>query len=157
MAEYATPQQKQAIQDHFREGKSKWDWTFGLKNPEVPHPSMFQADPPVVGDEMLQMLAQRLMDLDPRTKSNISRIVQGPTTGAISQLKKDGVDPLDYTKSNLMGTYNRKGGDISINPGLKNWDVYETLAHEMAHASGHDEGGAQALDNRLRLLSRRRK
>jgi hypothetical protein len=155
MADYPSPQALEAVQDTFRDGKSKWDWTFGLTNPSVPHPSMFQADPPVVGDEMLQMLAQRLMDLDPRTKQNISRIVQGPTNGSIQTMRRDGENPLDYDKSRLMGSYDPKQRDISINPSLKGDVLFETLAHEMAHAAGQGEKVAYGLDDVLVKMRRK--
>jgi len=121
-------------------------------NPDVPpklpaQPSRFQPDKPVIGPPIFAQEARTLMDIDPRTKQNVSKIVQGPTGGSMKEMNRSKLPMDTFQGTNLMGVYSPSAKEIGVQPGIDTW--YNTLVHELAHASGYGEDGAVEADTLL--------
>jgi hypothetical protein len=127
--------------------------------PPVIQPSVFQPDPLVIGSPWLAKLARTIIDLDPVAKESISKVTLGPTRASIDEtleqfpsgrLGNDGWGHLPG--NNLLGVYARRvEQDIALNPRLlEDTDkLFDVLVHEVAHAAGHDEAGADGVERVL--------
>lgn len=123
--------------------------------PSVPHPSMFQADPVVVGSPEMATLAKLLYDQDPRTKAGIKRIIAGPNEDVEALLEDGSFGSKNYGNASLYGTFNHRTRDMTVNPELSAVSSYEptlfeTLAHELTHAAGYGEDDARRATNPFR-------
>jgi hypothetical protein len=118
--------------------------------PKIYPPSSAIKGPDIIGSPELLEYADYLLNLSPKTKSNVNQIVQGPTKGVLEQLIDSNMRPSRFPYSNLLGTYDTRNRNIAINPILE--QLFEdksesvgTLGHEIAHAAGYGHG--RTLDN----------
>ena len=126
--------------------------TFG-EPPSVPPPSMFQPDVPVVGGGPAFAKAARMfLDLDPRTKQKVSKVVMGPTRGSINGMIESGMKPDEFADTNLSGVYSYEDRSIGINPKDDPVERAVTLIHELSHAAGANEKRAQLIEKMLGLV-----
>lgn len=100
-----------------------------------PPPARFQSDPPITGSPLFTRLASQLLNVDPRSKFNTTKIVYGPTPelvrlGRLFPLDKDAGFP-----DILQGYYGENSGEIGIHP--EDRDAVRTLVHELAHGVGY--------------------
>ena len=147
--------QKEQVAEHYREPRKLLDWQAAA--PEVtapPPPAWFLPDPAVVGSPFMARTAKRLLDIDPMVKQKVKRVVAGPVNGVIQDLFRAQIDPAKYEYTNLLGMFDRRNGDVSVNPRLSQYgtiqpetdmrhQLLETLVHELSHAAGHGESGAR--------------
>jgi hypothetical protein len=115
--------------------------------PPVPRPALFRADTPVIGSPDFAKTVKKVFDLVPERVGRQKNIRQGPNKGVMERIEK-GLPHLtrntDYgfSDTNLDGLYDRRTKDIAINPTLKGRDLMITLAHEIAHSAGYNEGAS---------------
>ncbi len=135
--------QLEKLRNYYKAGHAT-DWDSNL--PVVPPPSMFQPDPFVVGSPEESRLAKTLLDLDPTTKQRVKNIHFGPTAASMRQMVRSEL-PIDrFAGTTLLGIIDQsKGheGEIGINPGLAGMKSLNTMGHEIGHAAGYGEEGAE--------------
>ena len=139
-----TGTQVEELRQHLKEGHKDFGTTMKDSRdlPFVPPPSSFQPDPLVVGSPELARSAKMVLDLDPWTKQNVSKIVHGPTRATMELMLNDGFSPEAFNGTTLRGAYNVKDHEIAIRPNLRGSDALGTLVHEIGHAAGYGEEGA---------------
>lgn len=151
------PEATQSVEDlreHFHGGRQDKYFLRPGDLPSVPPPSSFQPDPLVVGSPELARQAKRMLDLDPRTKSKVSTITQGPTKGTMEDMLEYGLPIDSFKNTSLLGMYDRRNGALGLSPRLSRDALLSVLVHEIAHASGHEELGAEQAEN---IISAKRK
>lgn len=132
------------LQAHYKAAHKTVDRSFFGVNPPVPPPSSFIPDPFVVGTPHEARLAKTLLDLDPIAKQNVGSITYGPTNASMRQMVDSGLTIDRFGSTNLQGVYDHLGNNpIGINPNLRDVESLPTLAHEIGHAAGYGEEGAQ--------------
>lgn len=115
--------------------------------PNVPRPSMFQRDPLVVGSPANATMAKNILDLDPKTKSNVSSVTFGPTKGSMDEMVRSNINPGHFEGTSLLGVYGLDNHAIGVQPGMSQKENLDTLIHEIAHAAGYGESGAQKAES----------
>lgn len=128
------------------------------ENMNVPHPTMFQPDPLVVGDPWEARIAQKLLDLDPQIKQNVSRVYSGgPSPNTLRSIMGQNFEPREFNNLNLEGAYSPNDKTIDVVPRLGQHDFIKTLLHEMSHAAGtYDTGRMNAYEITDRLFGKRK-
>ena len=150
----AEQQSIQELREHLHAGDPRIPWARG-NMPEVYPPAVFQPDPLVVGSPELARQAKKLLDLDPRTKAQVNKIVHGPTRGTMQDMVRSKL-PIDaFQNTNLLGQYSLRNHDIALSPRLNGGQALSVLAHEIAHAAGHNEAGAEKAQDILALRTKR--
>lgn len=136
----------------------RWQGQFGAsmeveglgKMPYIPHPTMFQPDPLVVGGKDQAIQGLRMLNLNPIVKQNVSQITHGPTRGTMEQMIDSQLMPGDFENTNLLGQYDRSNKQIAISPRLRRPGTQlPVLGHELAHAAGWFENGAEDAEDKL--------
>lgn len=106
--------------------------------PELPErPTMFEPQPTILSPELAQSF-EGIRRLVPDAGRGVSRIQFGPNAGTAMTLMDSGFRPDQFDKTNLLGFTENDTNNISLRPS-GNYDVDETLAHELAHAAGSGE------------------
>lgn len=155
---HPSPEQQRAldaIQEQYRAGHKGMA---GETDPMVPHPSLFQRDPLVIGGgtdrARLAQEAKRLLDLDPTTKARAGSMTFGPTAGSMDLMHDQQFDMGTAGGTNLLGVTDHRTNNIGIQRHYDSADSIEgTMAHEIAHVAGHGEKGAYATGDLARPLT----
>jgi len=162
-AKESRPKQYDEIEEHYRKGSKEGfigrlrDATDNLNKivagvptrdefgtpPLPPAPARFQKDVPVVGGPIIAQEARKMLDIDPLTKTMVSKIAVAPTQGSVAEMIKSKLPPGSFGRTNLLGVYSPFGSkEIGLQPGREGWR--RTLIHELGHAAGWEEEGAEA-------------
>ena len=128
-------------------------------SPEILHEPQI----PVTGNPILANLVFLLQQRNPRLGRLISRVQTGPTQEYLGDLRTLGIPDHKFDTNDVLGAYSPKKHDIYIRgdntldrlpaKGDQFPSLQQVVFHEMAHAEGANEAGAQrihkAMDPRL--------
>jgi hypothetical protein len=122
-----------------------------LGMPALPEkPDMFQPDPVIVGDGDFAKTILKVMRDFPGSKTRIPSVTRGPTAASMRATIENNIEPDAFEHTNLTGVTDLVKGSnknaIGINPRLTGTDLISTMAHEIAHTSGAEEGAARLLE-----------
>lgn len=123
--------------------------------PAVPTPPMFRPYPQTIGGPRLNNAVKAMLKLAPELQGQFNSIGYAPTKGVMDVMDAAKIPIEHFANTNLDGATEWKDGHpIYINPGFEandnRGDIRETVGHEMAHAVGENEGGAQLVEALLR-------
>lgn len=148
-----------AVKDIWRKGSEDPFYNpFNGDPPLPPSPSIFQGDPRIsITDPDLAQLIDQLLNIDPHAKSRVKSIQSGPAGATMRDLMADGFGPDEMDKTNLLGGYAPREGTIAINPYLAgDPEEFYTIVHELGHAAGRGEEGADEAMNVMKSVARRK-
>lgn len=124
------------------------------ERPTLPErPTMFKPQPSIIGTDAARSF-ERLRKILPDIGSSNTKSIQfGPGAGAINVLMRGGLNPSDYDRSNIEGTFKASTGTIDLNPSLRGENhIDPILAHELSHAAGSNEEEARSVEKAIREI-----
>lgn len=108
----------------------------------IPPAPAFRKGPNVVGSPQLAKTVDDILKQFPQLRGSIHNIIGGPTAGSMRTMIHSNLKPDEFLNTTLLGvTDHSRNNEIGVSEPNK-----YTLLHEMSHAKGQNEGGAQTVE-----------